>query len=317
MSPQRLRPAYFEPIEQQIERYLYATIFLPIIKSIREMTMQRVVLNANIKSVELALRTGKIFYTDGIFSGKFNAALGKELRDMGATWDWKSNVYRIDPKLIPADLISVVTQSQEKAQRLHDDLKSKLDVVEPDMSIDLKIPADYMVGKIYSDFKTAAKSFIVTPELNATGKANLAAQYTNSLLLYIKDWKQEQIKRLRETVENNSTAGGRFDNLIAGIQEQYQVSRSKAKFLARQETSLWMTNFQKERLLEAGVRVFKWSSRSPTLTRPMHWRLNGHFFEYSNPPVTNEKGDKNLPGQDFSCLCSSIPVLNYNGKIGL
>lgn len=318
LAPQRLRPQYHELIERSIERYLYTTIFLPIIKTIRESTTQRVILNANIKLVEVALRTGKLQYTDGIFSGKWNAALGKELRDMGATYDWKSNVYRIDPKLIPPSLISVVLQSQEKAQRLHDDIKSRLDAVEADKSLSIKVPADYMVGRVYSDFKTAAKSFIVTPELTTASKENMASQYTNNLLLYIKDWKQNQIKRLRETVEENSAAGGRFDNLISGIQEQYSVSRSKAKFLARQETALFMSKFRKERFLEAGVRVFKWSARSPSLTRPDHWRLNGKFFEYSNPPITNrDTMERNLPGQDYGCLCVDIPVIGYTGKVGL
>ena len=318
LAPQRLRPAYYEGIEAALNRHFYTIIFKPLISIIKSSSVQKVMLNASIKKIDAALRTGKIQYSDGIFSGQYNAAIGKEMRDLGAEYDHRSNVYRIDPKLIPEELQTSIAHSQAKAQEAHDKIKKELDTIEGSTATEIKVPGDFMVNKVYSDFQTAAKAAMVTPSLSDAHKKLLADDYNSNMKLYIKDWTKEQIKRLRTAVDTNSTEGGRFDNLIQRIQEQYAVSQSKAKFLARQETALFMSKFRKERFDEAGVRVYKWSARSPSLTRPDHWRLNGHFFQYNDPPVVDlASGRRGNPGEDFGCLCVDIPALGYLGKIGV
>lgn len=318
LAPMKNRPIYHEPVEKAIEAYLYEVIFKPIVAIIKENTKQSItLLNAPSQKIIQALRSGKIQYTDGIFSGKFNAELGKEMRDIGAQFDWRSNVYRLDAKLIPESILRAAQEADAKSQKAHDNIRRKLDEIENGIT-EVVLPSDHVVSKIHDDFKTAAKQLIVTPELSTGAKHALSDEYNNSLKLHIQNWKQEQITKLRSRVEENSKAGARFDNLIQRVQEQYSVSQSKARFLASQETALFMTNFQKERLLDAGVTVFKWSARGPSLTRPIHWLLNGKFFRYVDPPVVNEKGDRKLPGQDYGpCLCVSIPALGYDGKIGL
>ena len=41
----------------------------------------------------------------------------------------------------------------------------------------------------------------------------------------------------------------------------------------------------------------------------MHKDLDGKIFEFANPPITNEKGDRNNPGEDWQCRCEAIPIV--------
>jgi SPP1 gp7 family putative phage head morphogenesis protein len=318
IKPQRLRPQYYEQIEKSINDYLYELLFRPIIAILKDNTKQQVLLNAPISRLLQAIRNGSIQYYDGIFSGKFNAAIGKELRDIGAAYDHRANVYRLDSKLIPPELLVAAQMLQDKAKKAHEALKRFLDEIEGKGFQGITLPSNNMVNKVAGDFRSFAKDYIVTPQLTDQSKKLIADNYNNNMNLYIKDWKTEQIKRLRSTVEENSIGGFRFDNLISRVQEQYSTTQAKAKFLARQETALFMSNYRKERFTEAGVRVYKWSARGPSLTRPDHWRLNGKFFEYNNPPIVDlNSGRHGNPGTDYGCLCVDIASVGYQGKVGL
>lgn len=320
LHPQRLRPLYYEPVEQTLRNYWNSVIFKPLITILKEGTNQNIRLNANTRKIEQALSSGTLQYTDGIFSGKFNASIGKELRSIGADFDWRSKVYRIDPSVVPVSIIDAAKIAENRAQLTHDAMRRRLDEIQANIGEteeSLKVPGDYVVGQVYKDFQAAARTIIVTPELSISGKKALVDNYNKSLLLPIRSWSQKAINRLRSEVEANSLEGYRYDELIRRIQDEYSATQSKAKFLARQETSLFMAKYRQETFAEVGVNVYKWSARSPNLTRPDHWRLNGRFFRYSEPPVTNvATGARNNPGADFGCLCVDIPAVGYIGKIG-
>ena len=43
--------------------------------------------------------------------------------------------------------------------------------------------------------------------------------------------------------------------------------------------------------------------------REMHKALAGKVFSWDDPPITNEKGDRNNPGQDYGCRCYARPIV--------
>jgi hypothetical protein len=43
--------------------------------------------------------------------------------------------------------------------------------------------------------------------------------------------------------------------------------------------------------------------------RERHAELDGERFRWDDPPVTNEDGDENHPGEDYQCRCTAYPVL--------
>lgn len=93
--------------------------------------------------------------------------------------------------------------------------------------------------------------------------------------------------------------------------QQYGASKAKAKFLARQETSLLMSKYQEERFKDLGITHYKWSGADDQRERPDHKLLNGKIFRFDDPPVTNRStGAKNNPGEDFNCRCIAIAIVD-------
>ena len=95
--------------------------------------------------------------------------------------------------------------------------------------------------------KTVIDAIGITPEFTETQKAKLAEEYSNNMKLYIKDFADNEIAKLRGLVEDNTFSGMRADKLQNIIRTQFDVSDRKAKFLAKQETSLITAKYRESR----------------------------------------------------------------------
>ena len=321
LQAQRVRPTYFDPTRKAIDYALYMAIFKPIIDIVKDNTQQKVVLNARVDAVEAALKTGRVQYTEyaeGVFSGKFSAAISKQLRDMGAKFDARASVYRIDKALVPETVRIVALATQKDAERAHADILKELDRTERDLDARLAalaVPGDNVITHVYKDFQDASKALIVKPVLSDPAKQALSMDYNENMKLKVHGWAKDQIGKMRTEVEANALAGHRYDGLISVIRDQYGASQRKAEFLARQEASLFVAKFRKERLGDAGVQYYRWSARGKNMTRPDHWLLHGRIFRYDDPPIVDVAyGRMGNPGEDFNCLCADIPLPGYQGE---
>jgi SPP1 gp7 family putative phage head morphogenesis protein len=176
------------------------------------------------------------------------------------------------------------------------------------------LPQHYetVLDKMDSDIVDALQSVAVPYKFTPKIKKIIAKQWGENLELYIKGWAENNVITLRETVLANSLYGHRAENLIGLIQDNYGVSKRKAKFLARQETSLLMSKLREERYKSVGVQKYKWSTSHDERVRPMHKRLNGKVINWDSPPITDEKGNRNHAGEDFNCSCVAIPILELD-----
>ena len=319
LRPQRTLPRYYEPIERQLEAVFYDLLYKDIIAAIKAVTGQETKLNAAVEALVEAVRSGKVQYRqddkgEGVFSGQFNARIGKQIRDLGGRFDSRSGIYRISQALVPAEIKSLAALAEQRARELHENLMRAIDKTQAGLDdkvgmIDLDV--EPTIGAISHDFSGGIKDIEVKPpELTEEAAIRLESDYTKNMRLYIKKWAEEHIVDLREVVERSSREGYRFDNLIGLIRDAHGTTQAKATFLARQETALFTAKYRKERLGDIGVRQYKWSARSSKLTRPDHWALHGKIFSYDSPPIVDRaSGRRGNPGEDFGCLCADIPVL--------
>lgn len=104
--------------------------------------------------------------------------------------------------------------------------------------------------------------------------------------------------------------GTRVETLATQIQERYQVSDSRARLIARDQTLKANANLTQERHREAGVTQYVWSSSRDERVREIHANLDGFVFDWNDPPITSEDGSTNHPGEDIQCRCTAIPVLD-------
>jgi SPP1 gp7 family putative phage head morphogenesis protein len=140
-------------------------------------------------------------------------------------------------------------------------------------------------------------------------KSQITKDYSENLKLYIKNFTDEQIIKLRTEVENNVYVGFRAEKLKKIILERYEVTNNKAKFLARQETSLLTSKYRELRYQQSGIRKYQWSTSHDSRVRHDHKELDGKIFSFDDPPVVNDRGDKKNPGEDFNCRCLAIPII--------
>jgi SPP1 gp7 family putative phage head morphogenesis protein len=315
LPPIREFPEDYEKVEAQIMKLFRDEIFLPLI---REVGAPRNVLRNSTDDLLDAIRSGRISFYRGQFSGRFNATISKELKRLGARWDRKNESWTITRAELPVEVSSAISASESRFSETRARLDKKLAQLLPEeIAAKLKIEKifDSTLWKVEKEFRATLKGITVPPDLTPERRARIAAEYTENLQLYIRKWTDEQIVELRGKLQRSAFHGFRYEGMVKMIERSYGVSQSKAKFLARQETSLLMTKYKQSRYEDAGVNEYRWGcvAGSPNHpVRPMHRALEGKTFSWNNPPITNDKGERNNPGQDFNCRCFARPIVKFS-----
>jgi SPP1 gp7 family putative phage head morphogenesis protein len=315
LEPIRIKPSYFDEIEDVIRTALRKEIYAPLIIELGE-DHEEILQNA-MEDLVQAVASGQIQYVGAHFEGNFNASISRELRKLGAAFDRKRGWYRLPSNQLPDDLRSAIgaSHSRFKAMAAKVD-KCLADVVPAEVAKKMSISKvlDQAVYRVNADFEDSVKGIAVAPKLTEYQRHRIAAEYTNNLVLHIEDWTQAEIAKLRNRVQAQAQSGGRYEGLVKTIRDSYGASQSKAKFLARQETSLLMTKFKQTRYQQAGINEYIWTCVAGSAAhpvRPMHKALDGLTFRWDKPPVVDIHGHRKNPGQDFNCRCVARPIIKF------
>lgn len=325
IKPQPLRDHDWADMEAQLRSVFFEVIFQPMLDILLPHSAQvkaamKEFKNADDGAVIKALRAGKIQYSNGVFSGDFNAAISRELKKMGASWNKQTRTFALAHNRLPPSVSAVAQQMLDATRRVHAELEKRLAEIEHDL-INLvdRHPVDAVVtvGRVQEGFeKSAGAALGAESDLSESGKERLADMYSESLRPYIEDFSGKMVRELREAVQRNADEGYRSDKLISLIQGRYEVSLSKAKFLARQETSILVSKHRQVRFEEAGVTRYVWRTSEDSRVRDDHRDLDGREFLYSRPPIVDRAtGRRGNPGQDFGCRCVDDPVLPGIGAL--
>ena len=311
VQPTKIPPKFSEDVEAEILAFIYDEVFAPIIK---EMNKVKKTYFNSISSIDSSIRSGKIQFSQGIIKGDFNASLTKEFKKLGLKFDSRIQGYRIGLNQLPISTQVAIAQTYSAYEKLASSMIKGLNDINYKRKLeDLSFTKTY--DKLLKDVDAGVtqsinKAIGLKIEMTEAQRAFVAEEYSNNLKLYIKDFIEEQVPLLRQDVEKAVFSGIRAESLQEVIIDRYGVSESKAKFLAKQEISLLTSKFKQAKYQQAGINKYKWSI-SNVRTRPDHRALNGKIFSFDDPPITNqETGDKNNPGEDFSCNCVPIPIID-------
>lgn len=333
----KLRPLV-EPQDQieEIERELLAAVrravFLPLLREIDPQDAARVLENS-IDDVVLAVAKGEIQYLNGHFEGRFRGAVSRELKKMGATFDRRRKWWTIPYSEVDIEVRSAIAISHTKFKQMAESAERALARVVPEevgRAIDFNKLFDSVVFKMEQQFKKNVSKIGVVPKLSPATKEYIRARYLENPDLAIRSkkadgiasWVQTEVDSLRAKVNKNTFEFGvRRESLVKDIERQYQVTARKAKFLARQETSLIVASYQEKRYQDVGVKRYIWkcvnnppapagSPPRPHEVRPDHWALNDSIQRWDAPPIVDEAtGRRRHPKQDFNCRCTAIPIV--------
>jgi SPP1 gp7 family putative phage head morphogenesis protein len=115
--------------------------------------------------------------------------------------------------------------------------------------------------------------------------------------------------QVRAIFDDPDNFGRRVEDLQGLLEERADVSKSRAELIARDQTLKLNAAITKHQQTSAGVSQYTWDTSQDERVRPMHAELQGELFDWDDPPVTNEDGDTNNPGEDYQCRCVAIPVI--------
>ncbi|MBZ5673700.1 MAG: minor capsid protein [Acidobacteriia bacterium] len=304
-----LREKYYAGIEYEINRILLDLIYRPLAALFAKPSE---ILNAGSVLLE-AVATGRVWYEDGLFSGEFSSRISSQLECIGATYNPASRTFSLPSDRVPTEIRIAQAQADSRYDALRRAMVQVLDGVDIESLTDRSgIPArmrqsvDWMEG----DFQKTVAAITIAPKLTEDQRRIISGEWGKNLELYIQGWAKDNILELRQKVSTNAFAGRRAEELVSLITENYGVSRRKAKFLARQETSLLMSKFQQTRYQDIGIRRYRWSTSHDERVRHDHKVLDGKVFSWDDPPITDrETGARNNPGEDFNCRCIAVALV--------
>lgn len=322
----KLRQQDAEAIQKELEEFFKQLIYYPLVEVINKELPKPVQLNASATDeyyLMLKIQHGDILYDGAYFTGKFNAQTSRTIRDLGGKWDAKVKGFKLTPGKLTPDLKVAISASKERLERMNKGMKNVLSSIEPTVEksvddLDLSKGIEKVIAGLQAQTIKAMDAIGVKYTLTASQKEAIKKDYNDNIKIYIKSWSQEKIKDLRAKVTENAETGYRASELVKMIQHDYGTSKNKAKFLARQETSLFMSKFRRERFLQAGVQFYEWRTSNDGKVRhnpngPDHRALNHRIFQYGDPPIVDHAtGARKEPGEDFNCRCVAIPV---QGKV--
>lgn len=308
----------YAEIERKIIAVFRDELYLPIVRILGG--GKRKLSNAKGDALISAIEQRKITFYRGKFTGTFTAAVSRDLRDLGAEWVKGEKAFRIHGNLLPSDVQAAIRVSYKLFEGRLDQIDARLRQILPEeIAEKIKVSKNFekAIWKVDHSIEKTLQGITVPPELTPERRQRIADEWQENLDKYIKDFTEKQIKGLREEVLNHTFKGGRYEDLMEKIQQSYGVTERKAKFLARQETSLLMAKFKETRYAAAGVDEYIWgcvagSPKHPV--RPAHKALEGKRFRWDNPPITTAPGEsprRNNPGEDYNCRCFAKPVVKF------
>lgn len=301
-----LKEAYYKPVESRISRLLWELYFAPLVALIEEPLAK---LNAAESAIIAAIKSGKVQYADGVFSGRFNVRISRELSSF-ATFDARSGVWRGNPGPAIKAAAIIAEGKRRDLQAQLDRAISDAEATAQDAIESVAYGDDLPLFAMSDDIKRDLHNIGVMPEIDERTAKRLRKDYTESQRLNIKNWNSEQVERLREMVQKIQTSGDAA-SLREMIQSEWNTTAAKARFLASQETRLFFDALSRDRARRTGARRYRWSGSKDARERPAHLALEGTIVDIDGPgPIVDPKtGRRAHAGQDFGCRCAKIWVL--------
>lgn len=138
------------------------------------------------------------------------------------------------------------------------------------------------------------------------------ARENANLISTLEDDAVSQVERWTQTGIRN---GWRHEDIAKLIESRFDVSRARAKFIARDQIAKLNGDLTKERQTQSGVKKYTWRTSQDERVRgnpgglypdarPSHWAREGEAFLWTKAPAGGH------PGKDYNCRCTAEPDLS-------
>jgi len=133
------------------------------------------------------------------------------------------------------------------------------------------------------------------------------------LVPLVQSWTQENVtlitsmtddlkKNINITVRRGFINGRRHEEISKNIQKTFNVTRNRAKLIARDQVSKLNGDLSKFRQTNLGISQYTWEDSDDTRVRSTHAAHDGKIFKWSESPANTGH-----PGEDYQCRCWANP----------
>lgn len=139
------------------------------------------------------------------------------------------------------------------------------------------------------------QDIVIRPQISAAISSNVDL---------IKSIPAQMHGSLKENLEKVFLEKG-FDKQAVNqtLQGRYKVTGSRAKIIARDQTSKTIGSLTKARHQQIGIRRYTWRTSGDERVRPTHSLLDGTVHSWDSAPSIGH------PGEDILCRCIAEPVI--------
>lgn len=139
----------------------------------------------------------------------------------------------------------------------------------------------------------------------------------------IKSIPEEYFKNITGAVMRSITNGSGTKELISTMKKYYGETDRRAKNIALDQTRKAYNSINKQRMMAAGFKKFKWlHSNGGQHPRKSHIAMSGNIYSFDDLPVINQeqvdKGysapERGIPGQAINCGCVMNVVYEFNDE---
>jgi SPP1 gp7 family putative phage head morphogenesis protein len=117
---------------------------------------------------------------------------------------------------------------------------------------------------------------------------------------------EQYFGKIEQAVYQNTADGMPFDELAELLKNIADVTDSRAKLIARDQTSKMNGSFNEARQESVGIDKYQWSTSNDERVREEHAANEGEIFSWDDPPDTGH------PGSDVNCRCVALPYFDLD-----
>ena len=145
----------------------------------------------------------------------------------------------------------------------------------------------------------------VVREEDLEGYLEQAALRNASLIRGLSD---DILKRISQETSSALIAGQSAAQLQQRLKQQLGVADSRARLIARDQTSKLTSDLNRIRHQQAGIDTYIWRTSQDERVRERHRNLEGRVYKYGEPTGAEEGLP---PGQPINCRCVAQAVVKF------
>lgn len=140
--------------------------------------------------------------------------------------------------------------------------------------------------------------------IQGEGLDDILVASTQENVALIRSIPEEYFKKIETLVYSSTTQGDTAGSMIKQIQKIGKTTTSRAKLIARDQSSKLNSVLSQQRQQNLGVEEYVWRTSGDERVRDNHRSKNGKTFRWDKPPK-----DTGHPGQDIQCRCVAQPII--------